>query len=209
MRINEIFVSLQGEGHFTGVPSVFLRFSGCNLKCPFCDTIHETYTEYDEDELVGELTKCAGGITHLVITGGEPSLQLTDSLVSKLHTAGFFVQVETNGTFPLPADTDWITCSPKEGGRVVLDRIDEVKLVCGTSDSADSLSTPIGILPDIEPDVMQMAKPRNGSMVMCLQPMDSGDSERNRLVTDATVNYILKHPLWKLSLQTHKILNVR
>lgn len=209
MRINEIFVSLQGEGHFTGVASVFLRFSGCNLRCPFCDTKHESFTEFEEDALVDELARQANGISHLVITGGEPSLQLTDTFVCKLHTAGFYVQVETNGTFQLPENVDWITCSPKEGGRVVLDRIDEIKLVCDVTNDTDNLKTPIGILPMIEEDVQHMAQAKNGKMVMCLQPMDSGNPERNRKITDATVNYILHHPIWKLSLQTHKILNVR
>ena len=111
LRVNETFVSLQGEGYFTGTPAFFLRLSGCNLKCPFCDTQHQSFTEMSEEEIVEEA--CRHKLRHIVITGGEPALQLTKSLVDKLHEAGFFVQVETNGTLPLPEGVDWVTVSPK------------------------------------------------------------------------------------------------
>ena len=91
MRINEIFYSLQGEGHFTGTPAIFIRFSGCNLKCSFCDTDHSHYTEMTEEEIVGEA--CKYPARHVVITGGEPLLQITASLTDKLHGAGFFIQM--------------------------------------------------------------------------------------------------------------------
>lgn len=100
MRINEIFYSLQGEGFFTGTPAVFIRFSGCNLKCPFCDTNHQHGQEMSEDEIAGEAAKYSA--KHVVITGGEPSLQLTASLIDKLHECGKFVAIETmvRTTFP-------------------------------------------------------------------------------------------------------------
>ena len=91
MRINEIFYSLQGEGFFTGTPAVFIRFSGCNLQCDFCDTTHQSFTDMSEDEIVQQAANYAG--RHVVITGGEPSLQLTASLVDKLHAAGKFVAI--------------------------------------------------------------------------------------------------------------------
>ena len=111
MRVNETFLSLQGEGYFTGTPAFFLRLSGCNLQCPFCDTNHQSFSEMSEEEIVTEASRHKP--RHIVITGGEPALQLTQSLVDKLHEAGFFVQVETNGTLPLPEGIDWVTCSPK------------------------------------------------------------------------------------------------
>ena len=125
MRVNEFFVSLQGEGHFTGTPAFFLRLSGCNLQCSFCDTSHQSYKEMSEDEIVEEASHHAP--RHIVITGGEPALQLTPSLIDKLHEAGFFIQVETNGTLLLPQGIDWVTCSPK--GSPVLNNVDELKVL--------------------------------------------------------------------------------
>ncbi|MBR4506739.1 MAG: 7-carboxy-7-deazaguanine synthase QueE, partial [Bacteroidales bacterium] len=124
MIINEIFYSLQGEGYYSGTPAVFVRLSGCNLQCPFCDTQHGAGTEMSEEEIV-DAVKCYPA-RHVVITGGEPSLQLTESLVDILHAAGKYMAVETNGTRPLPANVDWITLSPKsafvDGAEVVLTR---------------------------------------------------------------------------------------
>ena len=91
MKVNETFLSLQGEGYFTGTPAFFLRLSGCNLQCPFCDTQHQTFKEMSEEEIVQEASLHKP--RHIVITGGEPALQLTQSLVDKLHEAGFFIQV--------------------------------------------------------------------------------------------------------------------
>ena len=125
MRVNETFLSLQGEGRFTGTPVFFLRLSGCNLQCPFCDTNHQGYKEMSEEEIVQEA--CLHEPRHIVITGGEPAMQLTQSLIDKLHEAGFFVQVETNGTMPLPEGIDWVTCSPK--GQTVLESVDELKVL--------------------------------------------------------------------------------
>lgn len=182
-RVNEIFYSLQGEGFYTGTPAVFLRFSGCNLKCGFCDTAHETFTEMDVRTIVDRL--CEYPSHHVVVTGGEPSLQLDDMLVDVLHEAGFYVQVETNGTRPLPGSVDWVTCSPKAGGKVVLDRIDEVKLVYTGQ-------------PETEIDAIASSLP---AMHYFLQPC-SGEN------IPETVDYILSHPYWRLSLQTHKLIDI-
>ena len=95
-RINEIFYSLQGEGYFTGTPAVFLRFSGCNLKCGFCDTRHEEFTLMSPADIIGNVSKFPS--RHIVVTGGEPSLQLDSLLIDMLHEEGFFIQIETNGT---------------------------------------------------------------------------------------------------------------
>ena len=189
MRVNEIFLSIQGEGHFTGTPAVFLRLSGCNLRCPFCDTKHESFIEMSENEIVEEVSRFKP--RHLVITGGEPSLQLTESLLALLHGTGFFIQIETNGTRTLPKGIDWITCSPKDGGKVVLEHVNELKaLYMGAGTSLQPLES-------VSADEYR------------LQPLDTGDEERNKEITNETINYILENPKWKLSLQTHKILNVR
>lgn len=86
-RINEIFYSLQGEGYFTGTPAVFLRFSGCNLKCGFCDTRHEEFTLMSPADIIGNVSKFPS--RHIVVTGGEPSLQLDSLLIDMLHEEGF------------------------------------------------------------------------------------------------------------------------
>ena len=99
-RVNEIFCSLQGEGFWTGTPMVFLRFSGCNLKCPFCDTDHGGFREMSDGEIVAEILQAGGSCRRVCVTGGEPSLQLDEVLVDALHGAGFKVHVETNGTRP-------------------------------------------------------------------------------------------------------------
>ena len=168
---------------------VFLRFSGCNLKCPFCDTDHIAYREMSADEIVTEMVRVGGDCRRVCVTGGEPSLQLDDTLVGALHEKGFQVHVETNGTRFLPEGVDWVTLSPKcdvEGlkgdGKVVLERADEVKLVF------------------LGKDVEKWAKfPAEWRF---LQPCSCENTEE-------TVNYIMRHPRWRLSLQTHKLLNIR
>ena len=180
--INEIFYSLQGEGYFTGTAAVFLRFSGCNLQCSFCDTDHSASEQVALGALVERLT--AFPARHLVITGGEPSLQVDDLLIDVLHEAGFYIQVETNGTNPLPAGVDWITCSPKEGGTVVLNRIDELKVVYTGTD----------------PDTIVAELP--AAMHYFLQPCSGANIPE-------TVEYVMAHPYWRLSLQTHKLINIQ
>ena len=113
-KINEIFYSLQGEGFHSGVPSVFVRFSGCNLRCPFCDTQHEDGLEMTEDEIFREVNRYPAN--WVILTGGEPSLFIDTDFISKLKAAtGKKIAIETNGTRPLPEGIDWITVSPKTG----------------------------------------------------------------------------------------------
>src|SRR5699024_6322741 len=126
-RINEIFYSLQGEGYHTGIPAVFVRFSGCNLRCPFCDTQHEEGTLMSDEDIAMEVAKYSTQV--VILTGGEPGLWIDEKLVDALHHEGKYVCIETNGTCLLPENIDWVTCSPKEGAKINLDRIDEVKVV--------------------------------------------------------------------------------
>ena len=213
MRVNETFVSLQGEGHFTGTAAFFLRLSGCNLACPFCDTVHQPHTEMSEDEIVAEALSHRP--RHIVITGGEPALQLTPSLVGKLHEAGFFVQVETNGTLPLPPGIDWVTCSPKgekasptpsKGGE---NRRENLPVLSeGGGKDGDN--------PIDELKVLYHGKGTDLSLYESipakeyrLQPLDTGDDVQNRIILRDAMDYVLQHPQWKLSLQTHKLLGIR
>ena len=188
-RVNEIFYSLQGEGFWTGTPMVFVRFSGCNLKCPFCDTDHSGYRELDAEGIVLEVRKMGEGCGRVCVTGGEPSLQLDATLVEALHTAGFQVHVETNGTRALPEEVDWVTVSPKAdvqglvgNGQVVLEKADEVKVVFQDKEVEKWAEFP--------------------ARWHFLQPCSCGNTEQ-------TVSYILAHPRWRLSLQTHKYLDIR
>lgn len=179
MRVNEIFYSLQGEGHHTGVPAVFIRFAGCNLSCGFCDTDHAPFTTMAERSIVD--TVISYPCRHVVITGGEPSLQLTKSLVDMLHREGCYIQVETNGTGRLPDGVDWVTCSPKQGP-YALHKVDELKVVF-TGQNVEEIAG------------MFEAKDYR------LQPCS------NRNVAE-TVDYVKRHPRWSLSLQTHKLIDI-
>lgn len=190
MKVNEIFYSLQGEGYFTGTPAIFIRLSGCNLRCPFCDTQHDDGQEMDCGEIIEQIKKYPA--MHVVITGGEPSLQLTEEFVGLLHDNGYFVQIETNGTRRLPHNVDWITCSPKDAP-VVYDTVDEIKLVFEDSGSSEAIARAVSI------------KARQ----YYLQPCDVGDKARNARIIADCIDYIKSDPRWRLSLQTHKILNIR
>ena len=199
--VNEIFTSLQGEGYWTGTPMVFLRFAGCNLRCPFCDTAHTSpSTPMSLDELLKAVAEISpltpfgrnDNVRRICITGGEPGLQVDAALIDALHGAGFTIHVETNGTCPLPPGIDWVTLSPKEdfvaGAGPVLSRADELKLVF-TGDAAPErwLSFP--------------------SEHHFLQPCYDAVSGTSNV--GETVSYILSHPSWRLSLQTHRILGLR
>lgn len=201
MKVNEIFYSLQGEGHYAGVPAVFLRLAGCNLRCWFCDTDFTSYTDMSEEEIVAEVSKYPA--RHIVITGGEPSIQLNGRLTQLLHAAGFYIQMETNGTRQLESgcEVDWITCSPKSSKRA--------------SDS-DSEPYPLKIQRIDELKVVYEGREQNMSHYdgvaakeYRLQPCDVQDEKRNQQILEDTIQFILDNPKWKLSLQTHKIINVR
>lgn len=193
MIVNEIFYSLQGEGFFTGTPSLFIRFSGCNLQCDFCDTQHQSGTQLTEEQIAEEAAHCPAA--HVVITGGEPSLQLTESLVNHLHHLGKFVAIETNGTRPLPPNVDWITLSPKssfiksEKATVILKHCNELKIVY------DGRSLP---------DLSHIQADHH-----FLQPCETSDPTQNKRILKETIDYCLNHPNWRLSLQTHKLIGVR
>lgn len=193
MRINEIFYSLQGEGYWTGVASIFVRFSGCNLKCGFCDTQHTSYTEMSIDEITEAIGKYAA--KRVVLTGGEPTLQITRQLLDCLHELGYYIQIETNGSIELPQDVveriDWITLSPKDAP-VRISSFDELKVVYQAKDMTIY-------------DKLIAEKPK----AMSLQPCDYGHPMMNQANLKATIDYVLSHPQWRLSLQTHKMTGIR
>ncbi|MCK9160412.1 MAG: 7-carboxy-7-deazaguanine synthase QueE [Bacteroidaceae bacterium] len=192
-RVNEIFYSLQGEGMHTGEAAVFIRFCGCNLKCPFCDTDFSQGEEMSDEEILSEVNKYPSRL--VVLTGGEPTLSVDRAFVQLLKDNGRYVAMETNGTHQAPENLDWVTVSPKfeyvgEKGKLVEQRIDELKVVY-------SLGTDVSRYTGIP------------AKHYLLQPCDTGDKKKNEEIIVHCVAYILAHPAWKLSLQTQKILNVR
>lgn len=192
MRINEIFYSLQGEGMLSGMAMVFVRFSGCNLSCSFCDTRHKSFIECSEEEIMREISLYPAD--WVVLTGGEPTLQLTSTFIDKLHLAGKKIALETNGTQPIPDGIDWVTCSPKQdyvgiGGYPVLSSVDEIKVIF---DGVHIIST-FGI----------------SAKYHFIQPCDTGDIERNKQILTKCINFVKENPIWRLSLQQQKILKIQ
>ena len=193
-KINEIFHSLQGEGYHSGTPAVFVRFSGCNLCCAFCDTQHQNGTMMSLQAIADEVNKYPS-VPLLVLTGGEPSLFINEAFVAELkQKTGKTVAIETNGTHPLPSNLDWVTLSPKtafEGGNAapcVVKHCDELKVVYLGQDLVQYA--------DIE------AKHR------FLQPCFCEDEKQRQANMKACVEAVKSHPAWRLSLQIHRVLDI-
>ncbi len=206
--IKEIFYTLQGEGAQSGRPAVFCRFSGCNLWsgreedrttaiCQFCDTDFrgtdgenggKYATPQNLAEKIASLWPVRQGKPYVVCTGGEPLLQLDSPLIEALHQKGFEVAVETNGTIAAPAGIDWICVSPKAGTDLIQLSGNELKLVFPQP----------GAMPEMFAGL--------DFDVCYLQPMDGPLREQN---TRLTLQYCLENPQWRISLQTHKILDIR
>lgn len=211
--VKEIFFTLQGEGAQTGRAAVFCRFAGCNLwtgreadrasaVCTFCDTdfvgtdgdgggkfrsAHDLAEAIERTWVAGTGAESSGG-RFVVCTGGEPLLQLDDALVAALHDRGFEIAVETNGTQPAPPGIDWVCVSPKADAPLVLRSGDELKLVYPQAAAPPERFAELGF------------------RHFFLQPMDGPDVREN---TERAIAYCLRHPQWRLSLQTHKVLGLR
>lgn len=184
-RINDIFYSLQGEGHNTGRAATFIRFSGCNLCCSFCDTDFSAFEEMTSDEIIGRIERYPARL--VVLTGGEPTLQADAPLVDRLHAAGYEVAMESNGTCLPPEGIDWLTVSPKTRPRVT--RCNELKCIYDATAEPETY----GVKADY----------------YYLQPEDTGNAERNAAIVEACIDYIKAHPQWILSLQTHKLVGFK
>jgi 7-carboxy-7-deazaguanine synthase len=206
--VKEIFYTLQGEGSQAGRPAVFCRFTGCNLWsgrevdredaiCRFCDTDF-VGTDGSDGGRFADATALAdavsakwpgGGSPFVVCTGGEPLLQLDAPFVEALHMRGFEVAIETNGTIaPIPAGIDWVCVSPKAGAPLRLLAGDELKLVVPQN--------------GLDPKTLEGLDFRFFSV----QPMDNPNRAEN---TRIAVEFCMKHPKWRLSIQTHKHLGIR
>jgi 7-carboxy-7-deazaguanine synthase (Cx14CxxC type) len=205
--VKEIFLTLQGEGAHAGRAAVFCRFSGCNLwsgreedradaVCTFCDTdfvgtdgtLGGRYASADAlaDTIAAQWAGAAD--RYVVLTGGEPLLQVDAALVAALHARDFTIAIETNGTLEPPDGIDWICVSPKAGANLRLRKGNELKLVYPQAENRPE-------------DFIDLAFER-----FSLQPMDGPDVATN---TERAIDYCLQHPQWRLSVQTHKALGIR
>ena len=206
-RIKEIFFTQQGEGKNTGKDFIFVRFSGCNLWsgqekhrasaiCKFCDT--DFYGtdginggKYQAKELIEKIKSLwisADSQIRVVLTGGEPLLQVDKGLISALKKENIYIAVETNGTLEAPDGIDWICMSPKANTEIKLRKGSEVKIVYPQK--------------NLNPDNFNVLDFKN----FYIQPMDSENYEDN---VSQSVKFCMQNPNWKLSLQTHKILGIR
>lgn len=206
--VKEIFKTLQGEGAQAGRAAVFCRFTGCNLwsglerdrataQCSFCDT---DFVGIDgtgggrfatAESLAQAIATEWGASTerrYVVLTGGEPLLQVDDALVAALHRLGFEIGVETNGTQPAPAGIDWICVSPKADNQIVLTHGDELKLVYPQAKAAPARFEHLDF------------------HHFFLQPMDSAEADANLA---AAISFCTENPRWRLSIQSHKMIGIR
>ena len=205
-KVHEIFYTLQGEGAHSGIPAVFVRFSGCNLRCPWWDTEFEGYKEMTAEQIVSEIQNLYD-IPNVrrkmcILTGGEPTLQADKQLIDAIHAAGFYIGIETNGTRPMPDGIDWITCSPKEGTKLALKQVNEVKVVfTGTYD-------PEVWRTQLKAEHWLLQPLRYTGEWLMMSGVDEWEDDANDNL-DETVRYILAHPFWRLSVQLHKIVGLR
>jgi 7-carboxy-7-deazaguanine synthase len=216
--VKEIFYTLQGEGQNAGRPAVFCRFSGCNLwtgreedrhraVCQFCDTdfvgVGPDGGRFADAEQLADAVlarwpaaqhgRAMGGQPLVVCTGGEPLLQLDETAVLALHARGFEVAIETNGTRTPPGGIDHICVSPKSNAPLVLTHGHELKLV----------------YPQPQSDAQPERFTDLAFDAFFLQPMDTGDPVATAHNVRLALAYCLTNPQWRLSLQTHKLLEIR
>jgi 7-carboxy-7-deazaguanine synthase len=214
--VKELFPTLQGEGAHAGRAAVFCRFAGCNLwsgreedrasaVCQFCDTdfvgsdgIGGGKFDNAQDlasaiERSWKSTSAGPQQRYVVFTGGEPLLQLDEPLISALHQRGFEVAIETNGTIKVPRGVDWVCVSPKAGSELIVLQANELKLV----------------VPQVGHDALENLMSRFEKMDYrnrFLQPMDGPNVKSN---TELAVTLCQKRPLWRLSIQSHKLIGIR
>jgi 7-carboxy-7-deazaguanine synthase len=195
--VKEVFPTIQGEGFWTGRAAVFVRMSRCNLWsgreedrstaiCQFCDTDFLHGERMDLQTLLGMVSGL--GLDFVVLTGGEPTLQVDKDLIEGLHERGYYIAIETNGTRTVPDGIDWVCVSPKAGTTIVTTFGDELKLVYPQADAA--------------PEEFE----NWGFRHFWVSPMDGPNLASN---TTAAYEYVLAHPRWRLNTQMHKQIGVR
>ena len=194
LKVVEIFYSIQGEGANSGMPAIFIRLSGCNLNCWYCDTEWHKYTEMSIPEIQNNIQQYP--CESIIWTGGEPTLQLTDEMLN--HFEGYYHCIETNGTNPVPAGIDYISCSPKVPPATLKRNflfIDELRFPLEKGEK----------LPKIE----ELPQAKNYYISPLFLGTENERMELNRENIDYCIDYILNNPGWKLSVQIHKLLKIQ
>lgn len=195
LQVNEVFYSVQGEGARAGSANVFVRLSGCNLTCSRdvegfdCDTEFVSGKPYALEDLLAQCAKLGGPCRNVIFTGGEPALQLTEHVVASFKAAGWVVCVETNGTRELPANVDWVSCSPKTAEHTLrVKRVNELRYVRHAGQA--------------------IPRPSLNAQHLYLSPAWDGE-QLSREALEHCVALVKENPLWSLSVQQHKQWRVR
>lgn len=191
-KINEIFYSLQGEGRNAGRAAVFVRFSGCNLRCPFCDTKHQDGKLMTNEEIVNEITKYPARL--VILTGGEPTLFIDDELLDKIHAIGKEIAIETNGIRKVNKKINFITLSPKfeftKNAQLSQTECNELKVIFNSGNN-------MSLYDSIK------------AQYKYIQPCATNDEDINQENIINAIRYVRENPEWRLSLQIQKIINIR
>lgn len=186
-KVNKIFYSIQGEGARVGTPQVFVRFSGCNLHCSFCDTDHSSYyKEMTASEIVAECRRIGNHCASVSLCGGEPTLQLDAFLIAEFKRYGWFISIETNGLLPEPAGVDYVVCSPKTP-KIAPDHINELRYVVKAGDS--------------------IPVPHKHADHYFLSPCFDGEVANIDNINHC-IKLVQEHPEWRLGMQWHKFIGI-
>jgi len=193
--VNEIFFSVQAEGYWAGTPAIFVRLSGCNLSCPWCDTDHSKGVNMTPDEIMDQI-EIAGGreVRRIVITGGEPTIHDLWPLLRALFDGGYYIHIETNGTSPKLREYSavaWITVSPKREQPPVVDGGNELKLIVDSKTTEEELKTWYN---------------KGKFKYRYLQPVFIPSIPMNIV---GILKEMKVRPLWKLSVQYHKLIGIQ
>lgn len=187
-KINDIFYSIQGEGARVGTPSIFIRFSHCNLACSFCDTEFESGRMLTIDDVGKWVEDIKSPCNSIVITGGEPTLQLDEDFIHYFKELGYFISVETNGLLPVPSEIDWITVSPKTAEHTLKQKFaNELKYVRNYGQG--------------------IPNPKIESHLKFISPQFSGNHLSNETL-GWCIRLVKDNPEWRLLPQLHKIWEV-
>jgi len=204
--IAEIFYSIQGEGHWTGRPAIFVRFAGCNLSCEWCDTDHTKKYSTSLGHLMRDIliVRNPHRCLSVILTGGEPTLQPLQPLVDELQKNRFWIAIETNGTYwkRIPKEIDWVTISPKEVVRDGVFICDELKVVYAGKEDLDSYHT-VGRQAWLNND--EYGK----QAIHFLQPCFAPDVLHRKRNLDITIQKVKENPTWHLSVQMHRLVGIQ
>lgn len=218
LPVNEIFESIQGEGHYTGTPSIFIRFQGCDVGCHWCDTKHtwdidpnnkiapalifmkQEDSKHYAEMTISDLMTCINEFNakHIVLTGGEPCMHNIEELTTSIIESGRTCQVETSGTYPIKVHhMTWVTLSPK------LNMAGKKEIIKGNILRADEIKYPVGKLEDVENLKEHIYYETNQDAEIWLQPLSQSEKATALCIEQAILNN------FKISIQVHKYLGVR